>query len=247
MDKQRKRKFSFSSNNNQIFKNNHRHNNNLTKRQSNNDNHNLGNTPSYSPAKKRKKTIMLNDNNNNNKRDLHWIYPTIPIIIKKLRHKIDLRNISYKLEDAFNSRFLHNYVDEKELFTKDEKVKGIIAELLRLYNHNFLYILKTYNMILSKYLPVDDEFIEQYKKVYKTFMASLNSRIEILSQMKISYEMWIKYIINENLLVERAKAYPNTIESLENCLLYIALFEYYHPVRNPNGMFEYSFDLYHNF
>ena len=242
----------------------HHHNNYLVKRRSydnnssNNNNDNINdnpsNTPYSPPAKKMKKIIITpkddilvdNDNSNNNnsniKRNIRWIYPNIPTIIEKLRYNNDLKNIRHKLEDKYNHYFLHNYVDKKELFTKD--AKDIALRLLKLYDYHFSNILKNYNIILLNNPPADDEFIDQYKSVYKTFMKILNNCMQKLREMKISYEMLVKNMINDILIVEQAKTSRSTIDHLENRLLYIALFEYYHPVRNTNGDFEYSNEIY---
>ena len=192
---------------------------------------------------------MDNDNSNNNnnsniKRDIRWIYPNIPTIIEKLRYNNDLKNIRHKLEDKYNHYFLHNYVDKKELFTKDKDAKDIALRLLELYDYHFSKILKNYNNILLNNPPMDDEFIDQYKNVYRKFMTILNNCMQKLREMKISYEVLVKNMINDILIVEQAKTSRSTIDHLENRLLYIALFEYYHPIRNTNGDFEYSNEIY---
>ena len=223
------------------------------------------------PCNKTKLHRHDDNSSSDEKRDIRWIYPNIYTIIEKLRYNKSLEAIRHRLENKYNNDFLLDYFEEtKEDATKvsnyidkddkrhrdnnndddDEKVrefgKLLDSQLLDLFTNFFVYILKTYNEILACGEP-ESQTIDRYKRFYIIFMKHLNDSIDDLrTHLNTSYEKWIKNLISKYILEEQNKdTEQGTIDNLEKRLLYIALFDYYHPTRTQDGKFTYSRDMYY--
>ena len=185
---------------------------------------------------------LLIEKTSGNKQQFSWRLPSIYTILEMCKNENNnncsaLKNIAKLLNTKYKHHYIHLFdlkkysIRQAAFSDAKKKIDWILFNVF--INDNFAHLIKAYDKILENKDRDDLKLI--FRKWYRDFLFLFNVYMKVLKKNDIKYENWVKDLIKATYY-----KYPElTLEQINEKFLFMGLFEYFHPIRNQYGEFEY--------